>query len=182
MFTVEKIRVKNADGYDSALNLIKEQPGKWDEIGSGVYGTVYGCKDPKKDWVYKIGDVDSNGGYLAWITELQKQKKHNPYTPLIYGLRYYEGAQGSAFVVAMERLKPLRHEYYGVLSVLSNQVRGSSQLKDMQKLGIVVPKEFVQAVQMLMNARKSSGGAGWDLHGGNLMLRGRQIVVTDPLA
>ena len=185
-FKIEKIRT-NGNGLDAAHQLVKDQPGDWRHIGSGVYGTVYGCKD--KDWVYKVGDLSDNDGYLSYLTQLSNLKEHNPFTPKIYGVRFYVGKYFSGFVVAMERLKPIPQRGRGKVWALSDFIEGngSSDLKrvnDLSELGVKVefPKPLEEVIGLLRRAKKQSKWASWDLHMGNFMMRDRQLVITDPLA
>lgn len=185
-FKVEKIRVKGS-GYQAAVQLIEDQPGDWGKIGSGVFGTVYGCKD--KDWVYKVGNLNDNTGYLSYLNQLSTLEEHNPYTPEIYGVRFYKGTTSSAFVVAMERLTPMPQRGRGKVWALSDFIEGSAnsdmkRIKDLQELGVKVefPKPLEEVIELLHQAKKKSKWASWDLHMGNFMMRGKQLVITDPLA
>lgn len=185
LFKIEKIKVKGS-GYDAAQNLIDEQPGVWDYIGSGLCARVYG--NESKDWVYKIGLMEGNHGYLSYLKQLSKQKKHNPYTPKIYGVRYYIGDVDSAFVVAIERLKEVRtkKDLYKV-DVLADLIRVDGEFDEEFKEELKIKdekriKEVMEMIQILNLALKQSmEECFWDLHSGNFMKRGRQLVVTDPL-
>lgn len=184
-FKIEKIRT-SGNGLDAAHKLIKDQPGEWKYIGSGVYGTVYGNKD--KDWVYKVGDLNDNDGYLSYIKQLSKQKKHNPFTPEIYGVRFYIGPRFSGFVVAMERLKPMpqrgRGKVWALVDFIEADNRRSDHFGPLRELGVKIefPDHLEEAVTLLRRAKKQSKWANWDLHMGNFMMREKQLVITDPLA
>ena len=181
MFNIERIKVKR-HGYDAAEQLVKDQPGQWDCIGSGVYGTVYGCKG--KDWVYKVSKVSCNKPYLSYIKQLSKLTAHNPYTPEIYGVRIYEGDDNDdGFVVAMERLSSLNGAGRTRAWAFKDFMEDTSMSKDFAVLGIRldVPPSIAELTKVLKAAKKQSRG-GWDLHMGNFMMREKQLVVTDPLA
>lgn len=192
MFAVEKFKVKQ-EAREVAEKMIKAQ-GKYRAIGSGCYGTVYGSKDSKV--VYKVGDADNNVGYLSFIKVLSKQKKHNPYLPKVYGVRFIKDKHGDeVFVVAMERLEPLARGMGDVCDWFEDELVekdrwGSDTKKVEEALGVkkIVPKPLGEALTVLRKAYELSQSgkrcdqADWDLHGGNFMMRGKQIVVTDPLA
>lgn len=193
MFAVEKYEVKQ-EAYSVAKEMIKAQ-GKYKAIGSGAYGTVYGSKDSKV--VYKVGDTSDNVGYLSYIKVLAKQKKHNPFLPKIYGVRFIRSKSGDeVFVVAMEKLEPLARGMGDVCDWFEDELqredfhwnKSRDKVEDLLGVKRSLPKPLTEALEVLRKAYKESNGgrrwdsADWDLHGGNFMMRGRQIVVTDPLA
>jgi hypothetical protein len=191
MFAIEKLDVAGKkDAEKAAKEMINAQHKKMKFLGSGCYGSVYGAKD--SDVVYKIGKVSSNKPYLSYIKVLAKQKKHNPYTPKVYGVRYIKDQRGmTVFVVAMEKLTALPRDMYDVASYFEGELEygGNDDSKqDAEKvLGIVrkVPKQLNEAMSILRNAFDEAGGkwdANWDLHEGNFMMRGKQVVCTDPLS
>jgi hypothetical protein len=186
MFAIEKHEVKG-DAEKVAMKMINAQ-GKYKHIGSGSYGSVYGCK--KSNVVYKIGDASDNEGYIAFIRVLSKQKKQNPFMPVIYGVRFIKDKDGDEyFVVAMEKLESLPRRMYDVTDWFEEQLtgHGGSSMRDAElAVGVkrVVPKELSTALAILQTAydKSRSYGADWDLHEGNFMMRGKQVVCTDPLA
>lgn len=185
MFAIEKYTVE-ADACGVSREMIRAQ-GNYRELGSGLYGTVYGCKD--RDVVYKIGEVGTNDGYLAYISAMSELKQHNPFLPKIYGVRFIKDKRGREyFVVAMERLTALRaHEYDCAEFLKEMTIYGSDTVvgSAAKKIGIKVnvPKELVQAIKVVRRAKELAGrSVYWDMHYGNFMMRGKQIVITDPLA
>lgn len=189
MFKIETIEVDgDADkAFDAARGLVKAQ-GKYRRIGSGAYGTVYGLKN--SDVVYKVGDLSDNEGYLEYIKELAKCKKHNPYTPRIYGVRIYKakeddcwGDDAGAFVVAMEKLKPSKRGMHRIVSWFCDELEDNYRRDPAPaELGIKFPPALTEVLALLRRAADRCSYASWDLHGGNFMVRGDQVVVTDPLA
>lgn len=183
MFAVEKYTV-NKNAEDIAMEMIEAQ-GNYKKLGSGSYGAVYGSK--KSNIVYKIGDASDNEGYLAFIKQLARQKKLNPFLPKIYGVRFIKDRTGREyFVVAMERLQELPRRLQDATDFLRDYIqdRGSDELAGARILGVKlsVPAALKQAIKVAETARKSAKYADWDLHDGNFMVRGeRQVVMTDPL-
>lgn len=183
MFAVEKYTV-NKNAEDVAMEMIRAQ-GEYHKLGSGSYGAVYGSR--KSNVVYKIGDAHDNDGYLAFINVLAKQKKHNPFLPKIYGVRFIKDKRGNEyFVVAMERLQELPCRMEDATDFLRDYIqdREVSTHNGAKMLGvkISVPAALKQAIKVAEQARKSAKWADWDLHDGNFMVRdGKQVVMTDPL-
>ena len=181
MFAVEKYTVdKNAE--DVAMEMIQAQ-GDYHKMGSGSYGAVYGSRN--SNIVYKIGNARNNDGYLAFIKVLAKQKKHNPFLPKIYGVRFIEDQHGNEyFVVAMERLQELPNQLYDATNFLRVYIENNDDMSGAKDLGveIKVPAALKQAIKVAETARKSAKYADWDLYACNFMVRdAKQIVMTDPL-
>ena len=183
MFKIERYRVEGDARY-IAKEMIHAQGAKTC-LGSGCFGRVYGSK--KSKIVYKLGDARDNDGYLAYLEILARQKQHNPYLPQIYGVRFIKDSKGNEyFVVAMERLQPLPSKHFDVADVMQDLITGSKDSSSAEAIvGIKrsVPKQLVQAVRVVRDAYKSKQRyVNWDLHSGNFMLRGQQVVITDPLS
>lgn len=182
MFKIEYVHV-DMNAQDFVEKMIRSQEGNFKQIGSGVFGRVFGSRINKKI-VYKIGEASTNTGYISYLKELSKQKKHNPFTPKIHAVRFVSGkGDTSAFIVCMERLRELPYDGEEAADTLVDLIMGEKKKQDTYNLGIrmVLPSEIKSLVRMVRKAERVSE-ATLDLHYGNFMVRGRQIVVTDPLA
>lgn len=179
MFSIEHYTVDQS-AHAVADQMVRAQGGP-NCIGSGCFGRVYGSD--RSPVVYKVGDVHENGGYLSYINKLSKVTKRNPYFPVIYGVRFLKGTYGSQyFVVAMERLAPVRGAVADHIYLLADLIRGDDSNDAFKQMGLKLQMnaELREAVRLLRAAKRDSDGY-WDLHSGNFMLRGQQLVITDPL-
>lgn len=179
LFPIEHYR-HEGDAASIARHMVDCQHA--DYVGSGICARVY--VNSRRKVAYKIGTVEANEGYLAYINVLAKQEKHNPYTPKIYGVRYIRGYDdGEVFVVAMEALETLNYyRYTDAVNILGKYLEyGADRVDVMAMIGFRFDPspELVQAREILQETYRT-GQAGWDLHDGNFMLRGEQIVITDP--
>lgn len=179
LFPVEQYKV-DGDADDVARKMIDFQGAHY--VGSGICARVYVNKRSKI--AYKMGTVTANGGYISYVRTLANQKQQNPFTPKIYGMRYLRGWYDSeVFVVAMEALEELDYRKSTMATLLGRYLEyGESHVfGDFAGMGMSVnlSPELVQAREILHEAY-SLGDAGWDLHDGNFMMRGNQMVVTDP--
>lgn len=183
MFTQEHYTV-DYDPRSIATQMILAQ-GASKFMGSGAFGRVYG--DPRRNLVYKIGDIDANAGYLAYVKAIARHGRENAFLPRIYGVRYIKSKSGEddVFVVAMEKLSELPSGMEDSANWIADQLRGCDRTgKGMAALGVKVsvPKQLKEALQVARKAYQESANAEWDLHHGNFMVRdGRQLVLTDPL-
>lgn len=199
--TISKLDYATKDRYGDALSpaeqaLMEIVNGLGQtRIGSGAFGVVY--SERGSDVVYKVCEANANKAYMSFVKQLSKQKQDNPFLPKIYGCAvftsdaqsaYGDSDKDSYFVVVMERLDDRRPDgFYDAI----NKVEGlcdpyESKNKEQDLLpGIktIVPRALRQAVALMKRAKRGCSEAGWDLHGGNFMMRGdRQLVVIDPLA
>jgi hypothetical protein len=160
-------------------------------IGSGAFGVVY--SERGSDVVYKVCEAGSNKPYMSFVKQLSKQQQYNPFLPKVYGCAVFTSdVKGdSYFIVVMERLNDHRPGgFYDAIVKVEELVDPYARGQDksatnlLPGLKTVVPRPLRSAVSLLKRAKRSAGkNAGWDLHGGNFMMRGdNQLVVIDPLA
>jgi len=131
----------------------------YDEIGSGCYGVV--VSKPGVKHVIKICDTYDNSGYLAFL-RFAVRNQGNRFFPRIYSIEHFGD---SFFVVKMEKLRPQKkiHERWELLELL-----GSSRTKDARVALRVMNTLFWEHCP--------------DIHCDNIMSRGRQLVIIDPVA
>lgn len=166
--------------YETALCMIEDQ-GNYKEIGSGSYGKVFGAVG--SNIVYKIGRCYDNKPYLSYVENVIKNAKGNPFAPKIYGVRIYEDDyhRDNVFVVAMERLCDLPGRMWYICDEFE-EVFKSFEHKDKSPLGIkrIIHHDLVSILKIIkQSCRKSEGYT--DFHDGNFMMRGKQVVVIDPI-
>jgi hypothetical protein len=192
LFNTETIKVLTRDkdclvntSMDAAMEMIKSQCSGMRCIGSGSYGLVYG--HPSMDIVYKVGLVKENEGYLVFVKTLQKQEKHNPFTPKIYGIRYYKNgnANEDVFVVAMERLQPSNSKKIARwFRENVDDIRNPIKDIPFPDLGVklIIPDELREFLDILHTAYKAGNySISYDFCTSNFMYRGKQLVCIDPL-
>lgn len=184
MFEIEKIKIDKRDSPETAIRVLIKNQGRFTRIGSGCYADVYGNK--KSNVVYKVGEVDSNAPYLAYVKALRVSRDANPYLPKIHGIRIYSNGckYDDHFVVAMEKLTPLPRKLHSMPyffeRLLGDDGRDSDDYASAVALGII-SNHMQHAIKLLHRAYKSERDSSFDIHSGNFMLRGEQIVITDPL-
>lgn len=159
------------------------------KIGRGAYATVWGA--PGVDHVYKIGLTDENEGYLRFLTAVRQSKEPNPYLPNVEAVQFVEGKVSSlnAFVAKLERLEELSMNEMDLaahlLDFVTIQAEGRNskeQFRRVNRLGFVsFDNAFLKAIELIFNIIRKNCVEP-DLHGGNVMRRGRQLVITDPIA
>ena len=144
----------------------------WEPAGTGSYAKVYA----KGNRVIKIaiGD-DAYDCFLSYVLANQ----NNPYLPKIYKVERFIANHGSTYtVVEMEKLSPIYQ------SRNRNQIREVTQMEEdfFYTHKYVWKKSKAYAfVAALMDYLREYVGHRPDLHTGNVMMRGNQLVITDPL-
>lgn len=185
MFAIEQIQIeRNQNPEEQVEALIAAQSHNhrpYRHLDSGAFASVYGAKG--SPIVYKTGDASSNEAYLAYVRELSRLSKHNPWLPRVYGCRIYSNGRDKHFVVALERLDQGQdRRFYDAVSELNDLCYNRPATRSALGLKRIVPRELKTALDLIKRARRKSR-SGWDIHSGNLMLRAaKQLVITDPLA
>jgi hypothetical protein len=136
-------------------------------LGSGCYSAVFEGKNKKQ--AIKIGSTLAD----PWLIYAEQiQKLDNPLFPRIYSLHCFE--YEDYYVAITERLQVLGEDY-GPDSSWMNLAR---EIRDCTSTEPLVR----QAGQLLNSLLHTIDYARLDLHHGNIMLRGDQLVLNDPLA
>lgn len=182
----------------------------FDELGGGLYSTVYGSKD--SPFAVKLMRGSDNG-YISYLETIAELGHDSPYIPKIHRIINYRmvdheyarenGVQPGRtnrdyFVFYIERLQATRREGRGDCNVkrpIDYFARRLDRLADIawkdQQFGTKeldwskYSKKHQDLLALLVLAREVADKyecVGFDLHAGNVMKRGSQFVVTDPLA
>ena len=142
--------------------------------GMGAYGIVFSQAD--YPWVFKIFSNDP--GYLSFL-RYAKRKQDNPYIPKIKG--HWREIVPGTFVVRLEKLTPIKRKDYADfierVVFLTSHADIVQNRKEMQE----VERMFPGIVHTLDDIIQLPGRHEFDLHSGNFMLRGGQLVIADPL-
>lgn len=197
-FKIETIKV-DEDSYP--IDIVEElviEHGKCKRIGYGSYASVYGSK--RSNIVYKIGHVCDNAAYLSYINVIKKSRNDNPFFPKIYGMRVYTNKHhkknrdlgNDVFIIAMERLAPINKLHRPLLNwvetyfaeKLGSDISWKNISSGAKLLGvdIKIPRKLQHALNAIEAACSENYYFDIDVHDENVMLRGNQIVFTDPIA
>lgn len=144
-----------------------------EEIGNGCYATVYSAK--KLDYVVKVGYKDSDP-YWSYVKKVLKDKTNNPYFPKIRkAFTVYD-----KYYVVMERLKPIPYNVRRMDSWDSSTESLNNRAKLLAKRKLVSRKYGKGKLKEAIDLINSLGYCS-DVHYNNIMLRGKQLVITDPV-
>lgn len=185
-YTTEQLGMS---GEQFAHEFVKAHDLKF--LGDGACATVY----KGKDCVYKIGTVKDNQAYLAYIQTIAESGIQNPFLPKVFGVRIV----GNYMIVALEELSDEfcsgdmkeqfgigHHEFETLCSLLAHKHKDKFQSeidKYASKIKGRFSNELMAAAYIVAATTKSPNSKGFrfDMHSGNFMMRGKQIVITDPL-
>lgn len=160
-------------------------------LGSGSFGTVW--EHPKLSYVLKVFTSDDIA-YADWIATAQ-QHKNNPHMPKFISPRIVRIVPG-VVAIRMERLTRIDTATYNMLNMINIVVNEAiisrqsasaliaSSIEYRRHNGFMTYcqnyPEFVPALDILVKFVMRPGFRP-DLHDDNLMMRGPEIVLTDPV-
>lgn len=152
------------DLRDAIKNIA--EPYKFKQVGSGLFAMV--MKNDKYPYVLKIYDRNDTG-YKHYLDFCLKNQD-NPYVPKIKG-RPTPINKTKYMFIRLEALQP----------VTSGEARAMFNAYESVKMGTSTNKNLKKVVDFVEMMR-SEPDIHFDLHQGNIMKRGNQLVITDPLA
>ena len=196
MFTItsQTVPVTEDQTESPAYTKAMEMTAGLERIGSrGLYSCAYSSEDTP--FVVKIGAMYDTG-YLAYLEVMRELEIQNPYLPRIIDVSYFvheedtpESMHKSYFAVRMEKLA--KGDYQDAWcdnggTPFEQECRFIRYIAG-DKLSLVSDEpQIAEAVALLQLAKERAcqkkESASFDLHCGNFMLRGEQLVITDPLA
>lgn len=147
----------------------------YEQLGSGTFANVFLRKSRPNEVIKLFGTND--GAYETYIDFIMKHQD-NPHFPKVIGKPML--ITPDYYAVKLERLEPYKirrdgHEMVdGVLFYLNNHKNESfdTYLEAFPK--------FKEALD-LVKKHNDEVSYGYDIHSGNLMWRGKTLVLTDPL-
>lgn len=165
-------------------------------LGSGLYGVVF--EKPNTNFVYKLFDAHDDG-YLKFLKFVLKNQ-NNKHVPKVMGqpIRLDFDNRGSgkgvninAYIVKLERLEETNlsnphhaEQYKLVMGIISSLEK--IRLNDPMRSGAMnylnkIETQYPDLVNILEDINDLSPSE-MDMHSGNVMMRGNDIVITDPYA
>jgi len=187
---------KSRRAYDMHVEKILDKNG-WAVLGTGVEALV--AHKPHMPYVLKL--FPTNSAYVHFVKFCEQHAQH-PHLPRFS--RYVRPIPGTRFsYVRMEKLQPvsanqLRTTYAPHMCVVDQIVQKyTSNIfwnKDLSVRNIVkdegyqdladcaahAPEIWKTTIQDLMHIMQQHGLEQFDLHSENMMLRGSELVITDP--
>ena len=172
-------------------------------VSQGMFSMVYNHPTRKRR-IVKIGYIKSgvrgSNAYLEYAKEILSYQG-NPFFPKIYSLKIIQGhvsrdcpdyVEDLLYVVEMERLRHntllrdddndfLFKSYAQTVGAVNRQVEVLR--KKFQSIGVDIPSERIDHLkQVYMVLGKMSAHHYFDMHDHNVMYRGKQVVITDPVS
>lgn len=154
-------------------------------IGTGCFANVYASKSGRT--VIKVGTLAeegdrccANGRYLQYIALTQKHP-NNPFFPRVKKVKIFENSVSDPyFMVEMERLKIVKKNSYPIAELFEYTMQDDRSIVAITAMFGKVNKHLVQA-HKVMQKMIGEYGACVDIHNENIMKRGPQLVLTDPV-
>ena len=142
----------------------------------GSHGAAF--MHPNYPWVLKLFTNDS--GYLSFF-KYAKQHQNNPYLPKIKGNIISINPKTS--LVRLEKLSPVSFndpEYEDLFYILKSAYT-ITDLTENEKIKTFMNLYYPEVLEILIDLLKLYPDTGLDVHRGNFMMRGDQLVILDPL-
>ena len=175
-------------------------------IGSGLYAMVYATPDPAV--VLKVIKY-SDPGYMAYLEVMKRLGEQMRYMPKILRVvefRYRKDVLEEeppirGQLIWLEKLSTPRLTRYdgtGLESYPGNDLLDPPVKRFVDKIKIIIRRirqgekvylrpvhqDLIAMLELVLEVGKSSSSSGWsrlDLHSWNVMVRGKQFIITDPL-
>lgn len=178
---------KSWDCYDEGAivsRAISENKAVRKRLGSGAFGSAFLMKD---DRVLKINTGKSSyDSWYSWARECHKNGGANPLMPRIYELNNY----GSTYAAFMEKLEgwtraKMKSDTFCHLEgyIMENPKFIHDKL---MTEAVMEPNatfdHVVEVSEAIKGIVQSVFKSRIDIHSDNAMFRGKQLVITDPLA
>lgn len=148
---------------------------KMDHIGFGIHAHVYS----DGSFAYKECQFDSN--YVKWLLNLRQNKLlGNPHVPEVYEI--FVDKKKEMCLVKMELLKAGNFEKTGRTgSTLQNKIYKITENEKRNSRKSTFDPVLQNLAEFIMKQERRGRRIALDLHGGNIMMRYKQMVITDPV-
>lgn len=198
MFPIKEQHVPHRNGVTYYESLAYEEAMKMTQgmakLGGGLYAKTYG--NSETPFVVKVGRM-TDRGYRAYLSVMQELGIQNPYLPRILDVTYFTGENAygekdvyfSFFAVRMEKLERGDYNYAwseegdSPFAQACRIIRAAADDRLSLLKADSVLEEAIAVIQLARDrVYRDHENVSFDLHCGNVMLRGEQLVITDPLA
>jgi hypothetical protein len=161
---LRQVKVKSLARNMRKYIELMEQRG-YKVIGKGSYATVLHKKGSKQ--VLKVFSHDA--GYERFLRVITRYKSciYPKVGPL---KKHLVNGKISFSSIRIEKLSPISRNHKAIYTLEAIRYRPPN-------LHIFNPEE-IKAIRRLTSYRHSKGS--WDIHSGNVMVRGKQVVIIDP--
>lgn len=164
------------------------------KLGNGCFATAYASG---RDQVIKVS-VGNDWGYMSFLEAMSRMKSHNPWLPRIHWVRVFMGRSGrdsdSRIVTCLERLErpwdssgdvedlsQKNAPLWQVYATMCKEIEGHVDRPETRQQDWIKRNPQLREALAVIHVAMASSGRGTDLHCGNFMVRGRQLVITDPI-
>lgn len=167
-------RITTAAKLDAFSNYMKEQG--FHILGSGVAGIAF--EKEGYPWVFKLFHDDD--GYVEFFN-YAKAHQNNPHVPRTKGgimKLTSDPLQGNLYLVRIERLHPLPIplQQDKIIQLICSLSFPDEFVPAIQK---DIARQYPDIIPVIKDILNSSHAVDFSI--GNLMLRGKTLVITDPL-
>lgn len=148
---------------------------KMKRLGAGIQAVVYS----DGEFAYKSCRYDTN--YVKWLLDLRKNKLlDNPHAPEVYAI--YVDKHKKECLIKMELLSEGKYNEMCKTAYRFEKTIRKFLDKGSKKSRLTRFETIAKHVaDFISKNKKKSRVIGLDLHSGNVMMRHKQVVLTDPV-
>jgi hypothetical protein len=165
-------------GSSKLLKEMLERYG-FSRIGHGNHSDVF-CK-PGDNYVLKVNTPPIDIAYLSYINYVHS-KNDNPNLPKISKIRWFGKGTDKFFMVPIEKLEPMpTQEVANLIHVWLGYYTQDKELTPELAKQLIPYQNLINTIKDI-DENLIGGGIILDLNKDNFMLRGKTVVLTDPVA
>lgn len=157
-------------------------------IGTGAFAAVYAR--PGDDVVIKVGREGEADPWVHYAHAVRSSKR-NPWLPEVNKVALFHCStvtqcdhSARYYVAEIERLKPINtgrnRDHRDILSGLESVWDIVNDVSERALAAFGLNRDLTAAFSLISKVQRQTRSSR-DIHSGNVMLRGEQFVITDPL-
>jgi len=180
MFGMINVRKYSELGFSKPEKYLKSEGFR--PIGSGSLARVY--HKCETDYVVKL-TFNQDDGYLAYA-QLSFEMEGNPYFPKVHDIQFLDTEQIAFLLEKLNEVDYDSVDIYNKSNSIQNCFCYGSHVFPIKQYAVnsITDKQLKECIELigtLILELRDTQSAGADVHSANVMCKGNQVVITDPI-